>query len=156
MPLKDALKVSRKTFFNPSGWLGYDMLRTQFAVSWRIIKSLFVLPEATTAEEKETFEEAKDRFKLTDEQVERISKNLLTYTIIFTSCGVATFVFAIYLLFYYGTFAGFIVGISATAVFLAYAFRYSFWRFEVKYRKLGCTFEEWMQGKPKEDTRHGD
>jgi|SRR5579872_2369813 len=151
MPLKDALKVSRKTFFNPSGWLGYGMLKNQFSMSWQMTKGLFTTP---VPGREETFEQAKERFNLTDEQLNEISKNFLIYVVIFTTCGAVTLLFSLYLLFFHGTFAGFLLGISTTAVFLSYAFRYSFWRFEVKHRKLGCTFEEWMQGKPKEDTRH--
>ncbi|HSW69045.1 MAG TPA: type IVB secretion system protein IcmV [Gammaproteobacteria bacterium] len=153
MPLKDVVKVSRKTFFNPRGWLGYDMLKTQFKTSWEVIKNLYSPPQAGTPE---TFENASSRFKLTDTQLAAISKNFRMYTIIFVSCAVLTFLFSFYLLFTHGTFAGFVIGISTTAVFLAYAFRYSFWRFEITHRKLGCTFKEWWSGKPlsKEDTRH--
>lgn len=153
MPLKDALKVNRKTFFYPSGWLGYGMLKTQFSVTWELIKGLFTSPMPGP---KETFEQAQGRFQLTDEQLSEISKNLLIHTLIFTACSVITILFSFYLLFAYGTFAGFLIGIATTALFLAYAFRYSFWRFEVKHRKLGCTFDEWMKGKPKEGDTHGD
>ncbi len=152
MPLKDTVKVSRKTFFNPSGWLGYEMLKTQFKISWSVIKNLYTPPAAGRTE---TFEQATERFNLTDKQVESISKKFLEYTIIFVICGILTFLFSAYLLFRHASFAGLIIGIATTAVFFAYAFRYSFWRFEIKHRRLGCTFEEWWNGKPmnKEDKK---
>jgi len=155
MPLKDVVKVSRKTFFNPSGWLGYDMLKSQFRISWSVIKNLYSPPSLTR---EETFEQATQRFKLADEQVQSVSRNFLIYSIAFAVFGLATMLFSVYLLFHHGTFAGFMIGVATTAVFLAYAFRYSFWRFEIKHRKLGCTFEEWLRGKPlkKEDTHHVD
>lgn len=148
MPLKDAVKVTRKTFFNPTGWLGYDMLANQSRVLWSLVRGLFVLPEAGRAE---TFEQATERFKLSDEQINEVSRNFLIYTIIFTTCGVITFLFSLYLLFFRGTFAGLLIGLATMAVFFSYAFRYSFWRFEIRHRKLGATFQEWLHNKPKKE-----
>ena len=148
MPLKDAVKVSRKTFFNPAGWLGYDMLKTQFRVTWDLIKTLFTVP---IAQREETFDQAVTRFKLTDQQLNNISRNFLIYSAIFVACGILTVTFAFYLLIHHGTFAGLLLGIAAAAVFFTYAFRYSFWRFQIKNRRLGCTFDEWLHNKPKKE-----
>ncbi len=153
MPLKDVFKVNRKTFINPTGWLGYDSLKSQFKTSWQVIKDLYSPPPAGTPE---TFDEAQQRFNLSNEQIEHISKTFLSYTFLFVGCGSATILFSIYLLFGYGTLSGFILGIATAAVFFAFAFRYSFLRFQIKHRKLGCTFQEWLRGKPSnEGTHHG-
>ncbi len=146
MALKDAVKVTRKTFLNPSGWLGYDMLKSQFVTTWAVIKDLYSPP---VAGREETFEQATQRFNLTDEQLNQVAKNFLVNIIIFVTCAVITLLFSLYLLVHHGSFAGMIIGLGATAIFLAYAFRFSFWRFEIKHRKLGCTFDEWWQNKPK-------
>lgn len=144
MALKDGLKVTRKTFFNPTGWLGYDMLKAQFSTNWQIIRNLYSPPVATR---KETFEQASQRFDLTEDKIQEISKNFRLYVTIFVASGSVTLLFAFYLLFVHGTFAGLILGIATSAVFFAFAFRYSFWRFEIINRKLGCTFDEWWQGR---------
>ena len=143
MPLKDVFKVSRKTFFNPTGWLGYDAIRTQFATSWQIIKNLYTIP---TAGPGETFEQARERFNLTDEGVDRMARQFQLFTGVLVACGLVTLLFSLYLLFT-GSFAGFMIGAATAAVFWAYGFRYSFWRFEITHRKLGCTFDEWWRGK---------
>ncbi len=148
MPLKDVVKVSRKTFFNPSGWLGYDMLKTQFTTSWAVLKNLYTVPGTTPVTQAETFEQAAERFKLSDEQLSKTAFNFLIYSSIFVVCAVITVIFSIYLLVHHATFAGFVLGLATTAVFGAYAFRFSFWRFQIKHRKLGCTFQEWLSGKP--------
>ena len=145
MALKDAVKISRKTFFNPRGWLGYDMLKTQFTTSWSVIKNLCTLPVATRTE---TFEQAQQRFQLSEEQLDDISKKFWIFVWVLNAFGVFSFLFSVYLLVRYGTFAGFVLGVATAAIFFAYAFRYSFWRFEIKHRKLGCTFKEWLAGKP--------
>ncbi len=154
MALKDVVKISRKTFFNPTGWLGYDSLGAQFRSSWQILKDMFTTP---TAGNTETFEQAQQRFNLTEEQIQHISKQFSLFTYILVACGVMTILFSFYLLFR-GVFSGFLIGVATTAVFCAYAFRYSFWRFEIIHRKLGCTFNEWWTGKvsPHEDKRNVD
>lgn len=144
MPLKDVVKVSRKTFFNPLGWLGYDMLKAQLRLSKDVLKESFTPPEATR---KETFEEAMQRLNLNDEDVEQTAKRFFMFSIIFVVGGAATLGFSLYLLLNVGTFAGFILGIVSAILFGVYAFRYNFWYFQIKHRKLGCTFEEWRNGK---------
>lgn len=148
MPLKDAVKITRKTFLNPTGWFGYDLLANQTRIFWSLMKSLFVLPVAGRAE---TFDEARERFKLTDEKLNELSQNFRLFTLIFSACGIITLIFSFYLLFAYGTFAGCMIGLATVAVFFAYAFRYSFWRFQIVHRKLGCTFQEWLHNKPEQE-----
>ncbi|HSW93797.1 MAG TPA: hypothetical protein VLJ15_05500 [Gammaproteobacteria bacterium] len=148
MPLKDAVKISRKTFLNPTGWFGYDLLANQTRIFWDLMKSLFVLPVAGRAE---TFEGARERFKLTDEKLNELAQNFRLFALIFAACGSLTLLFSFYLLFAHGSFAGWLIGLATAAVFFAYGFRYSFWRFQIIHRKLGCTFQEWLHNKPKQE-----
>ena len=150
MPLKDVVKVNRKTFFNPTSWLGYSMLKSQFSTTWSVLRNLYAIP---TVNREETFEQAMKRFGLTGDQVDQTAKTFLIYSIIFIICGVFTIGFSGYLLFHHASWSGCIIGIATTAVFFAYAFRYSFWRFEIKHRKLGCTFDEWLHGQPSNSER---
>ncbi len=146
MPLKDVVKVSRKTFFNPVGWFGYDMLRAQFRLSRDVLKESFTPAEPT---HKETFEEAMKRLNVTDEDVAETASRYFLFSIFFAICGLATLVFSFYILISHGSFAGFILGVVSATLFVAFAFRYNFWTFQIKHRKLGCTFDEWRSGKVK-------
>jgi intracellular multiplication protein IcmV len=145
MPIKDVVKISRKTFFNPTGWLGYDLLKAQFKVTVNILKNAFspALPQR-----KETFTEALKRLKLSEQDVQSIEKNYFLYAVIIAALGVITVIFSGYLLFSQGAFIGFLLGLLCATLFFVYAFRYHFWYFQIKHRKLGCTFAEWRQGKP--------
>jgi intracellular multiplication protein IcmV len=145
MPLKDVFKVSRKTFLNPSGWLGVNELKNNTAAMWSIIKGI-VTPEKT--DRVETFEEAMQRLHLTEQDVENNKNTYYLYALGFLVLGIAAFLSSFYYLFYHQTISGCLLGLAVTAFLFAQAFRYHFWYFQIKHRKLGCTFAEWRQGKP--------
>jgi intracellular multiplication protein IcmV len=145
MAVKDVLKVSRKTFFNPRGWLGYDTLKTSSLGLWVILKDLFTVAEPAR---QETFEVALKRLNLTEEDLKKSARFYTILTAIFVVLGSISFLFCFYFLFYHQTLSGCMLAIATAAVFFAQAFRYHFWLFQIKHRKLGCTLEEWRRGKP--------
>ena len=145
MALKDVFKVSRKTFFYPTAWLGYNELKRETKTTWDIIKDVTTPPEPTR---KETFAQAMQRLKLTDADVENTAHQYTIYTWLFLFLGAGTFAASFFYLFYHGTFFGWILGLSTAALFFVQAFRFDFWLFQIRHRKLGCTFEEWKRGKP--------
>jgi intracellular multiplication protein IcmV len=147
MAVRDVLKVNRKTFFNPRAWLGYDALKAQTVFLYNLIKNIFVTTEAAPVR-TESFAEALTRLNLTEQEADDIGKNYLFYSLGFVGIAAFAMLFGFYLLFVHHTFAGWILSLSITALLLAQAFRYHFWHFQIKFRKLGCTFEEWKQGKP--------
>lgn len=143
MAVKDFLKVSRKTFFDPAGWLGYRELKQNTQSTWQVLRELFVAAPETTAEESITFEEAMKRHNLTPDAVNEIEKDYLFYAILFLALGVFSILFGFYLLFIQRTFIGLLLSIAVASLFGSQAFRYHFWYFQIKRRKLGATFEEW-------------
>lgn len=145
MAVKDVFKVSRKTFFNPRAWLGFDLLVSQFQTTWALVRGLFTVDAPARTE---TFEEAMKRLNVDEAAVQESSKNYLFYSVAFFLLGAAAFIYAFYLLILYTTFTGWLLGLAVSALFLAQAFRFNFWHFQIKYRKLGCTFAEWWRGKP--------
>lgn len=143
MAIKDIFKISRKTFLNPSGWLGYDMLAGQTRTIWSILKDQFT-PERPLR--TETFEEAVKRQKLSEADVQSLSSNYLFTSFLFAFFGLFTLVFGFYLLFHHATAAGWLLAMATSALFFTYALRYHFWHFQIKHRKLGCTLKEWWEG----------
>lgn len=144
MALKDILKVNRKTFFDPSGWLGYGLLKSQSRYLYDTLKQVITPPKPTHSE---TFEEAMKRLHISMTDVASLEKTYTMYSYVFFGLAIVAVLSSIYLLFAYSTLAGFILGIGVTALFLTQSFRYNFWAFQIKHRKLGCTFEEWKTGK---------
>jgi intracellular multiplication protein IcmV len=145
MAIRDIFKVSRKTFFNPSAWLDFEALKAYNLTIWNSIKGLFQSPATG---QTETFDEAVARLGLTEEDIEAAKRNYFVYAIIFVVLAVALLIFTIYLGFYHRTFHGVLLGLVTTALCAAQAFRFHFWYFQIKFRQLGLTFEEWKKGKP--------
>ena len=144
MALKDVVKVSRKTFFNPRGWLGYDTLKASSQGLWFILKDVFTIAQPAR---QETFTQAMKRLNLTEEDIHKTAQRYFFLTVIFVSLGSAAFLASFYMLLHHGTLAGLVLAMATAAVFFSQAFRYHFWYFQIKHRKLGCTFDEWRRGK---------
>lgn len=145
MAIKDVFKVSRKTFFNPRAWLGYDQLKSQTSTIWDIFKKLFT---PAKPERQETFDEAMKRLEITEDDLKVKKATYLNYAIAFIMLATISFISSFFYLFYYHTFAGMMLGFAVTTLFATQAFRFHFWYFQIKHRKLGCTYQEWRQGKP--------
>lgn len=142
MALKDIFKVSRKTFFNPASWSAFSEVKATTRVLWDIVSSLFVQESTNRVE---TFSEALKRLQVTDEELQERSNTYFLYALGFLALAILGIVLSFYMLIHHRTFAGFLLGLSGSALFLSQAFRYHFWYFQIKKRKLGCTFEEWKK-----------
>lgn len=145
MPVWQVFKVSRKTFFNPSAWLNFNEIKEGNRAIYESVNGLFRTP---VAKRTETFAQAVERLKLGEATIERTKEAYFNYAVVFLSLAIVVGLFSIFLLFYHFTISGFLIGIAAAALFAAQAFKYHFWYFQIKHRKLGCTLAEWRQGKP--------
>ncbi len=144
MAIKDIFKISRKTFFNPGAWLGLNELTAYNHVIGSTLKTTF------TPEKKlrtETFEQALERLNVTEADLQLSAKLYRWYALFFLMLSVLTFFVSFYYLFKYHTFAGWILAMCVTLLFGVNAFRFDFWYFQIKHRKLGCTVAEWWSGK---------
>lgn len=144
MTVKDVFKVSRKTFFNPRGWIGYDNLKEQSKSIWGIVKPLFTSRKPV---KEESFDQAMQRLRLTEQDIAVRKKNCWLLSRIFLGLGIVAFILGIYLVITAGTWHGLVLSLAVSALFMSQAFRYHFWHFQIKHRKLGCTFSEWKSGK---------
>lgn len=142
MAIPPIFKVSRKTFVDPAGWLNYSVLKNQHKTLWDILKGLVKPP---TPQRKETFLQAMVRLKLTETDVSAMQSRYRWYSFFFLALGLLVFIHAFYLLFTHGTLTGWLLGMATCALFLSQAYRYHFWSFQMKSRKLGATFAEWKR-----------
>jgi intracellular multiplication protein IcmV len=152
MAVKDIFKFSRKTFFDPGAWLGLNQLASYTRVIGSTLKTTFTPEKALHTE---SFEEAMARLNVTESDLQEIASRYRLYTFFFLALSVISFLAGFYYLFKYGTFAGWVLATSVGMLFGANAFRFDFWCFQIKHRKLGCTFDEWWRdkvGSPKDPT----
>lgn len=145
MSIWQVFKVSRRTFFNPRAWLNYDNIIEGNRAIWQSMRSLFAVrsPRRT-----ETFNQAIERLKLTEEDIKQTEARYIAYVVVFVFFAIISMLFSLYLLFFHISFSGFLIGLATTGLFGSQAFRFHFWYFQIKHRKLGCTFDEWWQGHP--------
>lgn len=150
MAIRQLLKVNRKTFFDPSSWLGYDNLKDNNRTLFGILKDSFT-PARPVREE--TFEHAMKRLGLTEKDIKATEESYRSYALVFLLFAIVVFAYTFYLFFShiishvfgFRTITALILGASTTMLLLSQAFKYHFWAFQIKKRKLGATVEEWKR-----------
>ena len=127
--------------FNVRSWLDFDRMKSFTGYLGTGFKKMFVPQEP---EAKESFEEALVRQNINEKDLK--SKQSALYRLSLLMCGTAVIIFAygIYHLFY-GGYKATIISLSVALIALALAFRYHFWYFQIRERKLGCTLKEWYR-----------
>lgn len=127
--------------FNVRAWFDWDRLKsfTSFLVNG--FSRLFV-PQKNT--QVESFDAAQKQFNLSDADLLLKQKALYRLSIVMTAVAFLILIYAGYHLFY-GTIKATIISLVVMMIALVLAFRYHFWYFQIKVRKLGCTFQEWYR-----------
>lgn len=142
--LGKSLKVNRKTFFNPKGWLDWDFLSIETKNLYRSVKDNFDIPKAEPGEAT-SFDEAMMREGITDADLIKITRRYSRFCIFFLILGFVLFVYGFFVLFSYGIFSGWVLGLAISALFFSQAFRYDFWNMQIKQRRLDLTYDDWKR-----------
>lgn len=144
MAVRDVFKVSLKTYFNPSAWLGVKELKGYNRILYDTVKPIFTPDKPSHTE---SFRQSIKRQNLTEDDLKKTANNYWVNKMLFYILSLCSFFASFYYLFYHRTFAGWVLCVAVSCLFLSQGFRYSFWLFQIEKRKLGCTFKEWWQGK---------
>ncbi len=102
---------------------------------------------ATTSQYVETFEEALQRLNITEQELEQRRKEFTRLMITYILIAIAVFAYGVYVVSMHKNIAGFIMCFAITIYTLTHAFRYHFWIYQIKYRKLGCSLRDWFLDK---------
>ncbi len=143
MAVKDVFKISFKTFINPLAWIGAKELKTTNKIIRDTLKESFAIPKPERIEE---FDQAMERQNMSEADLIKMDRQYLINTAIFLGLGIFSFFAGFYYLIHYKTLSGMLLCFATAMLFLSQAFRFHFWHFQIKHRKLGCTFKEWWQG----------
>lgn len=127
---------------NVRQWFDWDRLKGFTLYLGNGFRRFFVPQKETQAE---SFEEAKAKFNLSEEEISIKQKALYRLSILMILCAFLIFTYAVYQIFW-GSLNAFIASIVVGFIALTFAFRYHFWYFQMKQHKLGCTFKEWYRG----------
>lgn len=139
-----AIKWAVKPAVDVPSWFGARQIR---GLSTRFInesKGLFQIQPKPA--HPETFDEAVARLQLTEEDLANRSKNYLQLAIFCGFLGLLVLGYSVYLFWLLDVAPAILSFLLALLVFV-YAFRFHFWFFQIKHRKLGCTLREWWQSK---------
>lgn len=126
---------------NVRAW--FDFARVKAGTLYLIngIKKMFVPQKTMPAE---TFEEVVTKLKLTNADLEIKQRALWRLSLLMVVIASVVFIYACYN-FIFGHFAAGALSMIVTSIALVLGFRYNFWYYQIKQRKLGCTFSEWYK-----------
>lgn len=141
--IKAGFKWSFKSFINVNEWIG---LRNIMTMSRGVISAVRLIFVPQAAERTETYEEAIQRLNLSPEDIEMRKKTFIRIALMMALFGFICLGYMLYLLWSGYLAAGCMALVVALIVF-AYAYRFHFWYFQLKVKKLGCTFQEWLNAK---------
>lgn len=137
------VKKTTGFFFNfkIGQWLDYDTVKGGASYFFYLFKSFFQLRNTGY---EETFEEAKDRLQLSDNEIELQSKNYLLVSVIFFLAFLSLFCYTAYLVYNKNRLSAALSG-AITIYALSFSIRHHFWYFQLRQKKLGCTLSEWFR-----------
>lgn len=145
MPKSSHSRVKRlfTALFNVKSWIDLERIRSAYRYLVEQASTYFI-PQKE--QKKESFDLAKERLKLSDQDILARQKGLLRLTQVMLAMAFLIFIYALYNLFY-AYYPALIVSIMVMMLALVMAFRYHFWYFQIKHQRLGCSLHEWfMQG----------
>ena len=130
-----------KHIFNVRLWLDTERITSHWQYILSSIKGMLIPQQKVVGE---TFEEAKRRMNLSNEDLDTRKRALLQLSILMVVICVFLCGYAFYHLFY-GSIPGCLLTLSIMCVSAVMAFRYHFWYFQIKEKKLGCSIKEWFK-----------
>lgn len=132
-----------KPLVNVPAWMGLRQISETGQVIGQITRNIFTMPEKNGY--VESFEEAVNRMGLTETDIERKTKVFLIGSLMYASAAVAMLVYSFYLI-KSGHLGGAWMCFCLTALLGSLTFRESFSFFQIKSRRLGCSFFDWYKG----------
>lgn len=123
-------------------WIDYRQLVKSNRSFFGFIKKFFIPDQAKT---QESFEDALLRLKLTPADLIQRSKEFARLMWFWIFLFLLTISYSIYLLHAH-SLRGFFPCLGISVIILTQIFRYHFWLFQIKQRRLGCGFRDWLNG----------
>ncbi|WP_058530070.1 type IVB secretion system protein IcmV [Legionella londiniensis] len=129
-----------KRVLNIKAWLDWDRLKRFTRYLGLGFKKLFIIQIEPV---QENFEAAKTRFNLTESDLLQRQKALFRLSLFMIAIALMVFSYAVYQL-YFANIIAFLLSLVVLFIALVLAFRYHYWYYLIKKRKLGCSLHEWF------------
>lgn len=127
--------------FNVRSWIDWERVKGFTFYLGHGIKQLFVVQEM---DNERPFDDVKTQFNLTEAQLLSKQKALFRLCLLMLLIGLLILTYTLYLLFS-GHLAAFFLGLVVSLLAFVLAFRYHYWYFQIKIRKLGCSVSQWFR-----------
>lgn len=127
---------------NWKDWSDFNRTASSSKYLYKIIRTIFRFTPPD-GERAEAFTTAVERLGLEEKALKEKQSTLLRLSIVMLCTAVGLFGYCVYQIII-GHALSFMVSLSLTGVALCLWFRYHFWYFQIKERKLGCTIKEWF------------
>lgn len=122
-------------------WLDWSRVKSFTLYLVNGFSRLFVSQKKAKSE---SFEAAKTKLHLSDENIMAKQRALFRLSIIMLVSAFLILLYAGYQI-YYGSIKAFLVSIVVVLIALVLSFRYHFWYYQMKHHRLGCSFNEWFR-----------
>lgn len=122
-------------------WADWDRTKSSIAYLFNGFKRFFIPVDIQGGL---NFVEAKNRFNLSDTELHAKQKGLQRLSFLMLFIALSVIGYMLYLLII-ASYQAALIALVVVTFALVLSFRYSFWAFQIKQRKLGCTVEEWYQ-----------
>lgn len=125
-------------------WVSYDYLKGTFKQTSAMVRDTFTLPTTpATPKITEHFEDAMQRMGLTEEDLKAQYHAYLRLCAFYALIFLGVLFYTVYMA-WKGHFIGTLMALCLSLWVASFCFRYHYWSFQIKHRKLGCTLKEWF------------
>jgi intracellular multiplication protein IcmV len=130
-------------------WFDWERMKTFTFFVGEGLRRLFMMEQNDEINKDEpalteSFNNVQQQLNLTDEDLLKRQKALLRLSILMTVIAFFIFLYSGYH-FYKGSIWAGILSLVVMMIAAALAFRYHFWYYQIKSRKLGCSIYEWYR-----------
>lgn len=122
-------------------WMSYRDLRSHGSNIFQIAVSIFRRPHYGR---RESYEEAVSRLQLTQADLLSRQRQLFVASLLYGALALGLAIYSIYL-FFIGHFAGGLLALVVTAMASALGYKESFCYMQMRQRRLGCTWRDWVK-----------
>lgn len=141
MGVWSSLKKGLDTIFyiRPKKWISWDFLSSNTQQNIDLVKDAFKVSQPTR---KESFKQAMHRHGVSEHELKRLQTRYVLFSYFFLTLGLGVVFYATQALSN-SYFSQFSASICLSFFIFSMAFRYNFWAYQIRVKKLGCTFKQW-------------
>ncbi len=140
---RGALAVGGRIFnVRADKWLSYDYLKGTFKQTSAIVRETFI-PPPRGPKVTERFEDAIQRMQLSEADIRERYQSYLRLCIFYAVVFLGILSYTVYMACQ-AHFVAMLMSLCLSLWIASFCFRYHYWSFQIKHRKLGCTLKEWF------------